>query len=101
MRTLLILAGIVFFVCMLYKTTTFHVPDPSELKTLTGAVTQIEEIPYKRRKQKWHIHITISQDGVTRTLISYHASLLTQLKKGDLIKVGIYRYDDENELWTL
>ncbi|MFO1368556.1 MAG: hypothetical protein U1F46_06130 [Marinagarivorans sp.] len=90
-----------FWLYAVYCGTSWHTPNLTELEFVTGTITQMQEIPTRRRQSKWHIEITLQQNGKSRVLTVYDASALRLLKAGDCIEAGIFFQNGAQELWTL
>jgi hypothetical protein len=101
MKTIIKLIFIAIWFYALYINTHWHYPANTELETLSGRVTQIQEIPSARRKHRWHILVTIANDGVIRSLVGYDVRLLSRLKTGDAVTAGVFRQNGVSELWAL
>lgn len=101
MRKAFKLLFMIIWLCAVYYGFNWHRPTLAELEPLSGTITQIQEIPAQRRKNKWHIEISMTHNGIVRTLASYDNKLLQKLKVGDSIKAGAFYQKRMSELWTL
>lgn len=98
---IVLLPLILLLTYLIYTSSIIDTPRQEQLTTITGTVKSIREIPYKKRRNRWHLLISIEHNQARHELVSYHRDLLYKLGAGDEVSAGIYPKAYESELWTL